>query len=104
MPKRKVRYPAPKTATRKPRTAGLPGGDPGYVRTTLAEIDPRALKARGDLAVGDRVRIGGGGLYSGETAVIESLVSGPIPAATVRTEAGKVRRVRGVDLELLTES
>jgi hypothetical protein len=103
MPKRKVRYPAPKTATRKPRTVGLPG-DPGYVRTTLAEIDPRALKARADLAVGDRVRIGGGGLYSGEAAVIESLVSGPIPAATVRTEAGKVRRVRGVDLELLAES
>jgi hypothetical protein len=100
MRKRKVSYPPPKTATRKARTVGLPG-DPGYVRSTVAEIDLRALEGRADVAVGDRVRIGGDGLYAGETAVVESVLSGLIPAATVRTEAGKVRRVRAVDLQRL---
>jgi hypothetical protein len=32
---------------------------------------------------------------------VESLVVGVIPAAMVRTEAGKTRRVRTVDLERL---
>jgi hypothetical protein len=100
MRKRKVTYPTAKTATRKPRTAGLPG-DPGYVRSTVAEIDLTALAGRDDIAVGHRVRIGGDGLYSGETAVVESLVGGLIPAAMVRTEAGKTRRVRAVDLQRL---
>lgn len=100
MRKRKVTYPTAKTATRKPRTAGLPG-DPGYVRSTVAEIDLTALAGRDDIVVGHRVRIGGDGLYSGETAVVESLVGGLIPAAMVRTEAGKTRRVRAVDLQRL---
>jgi hypothetical protein len=100
MRKRKVTYPPPKTATRKPRTAGLPG-DPGYVRPTVAAIDVNALAGRDDIAVGQRVRIGGDGLYSGETAVVESLVGGLIPAAMVRTEADKTRRVRAVDLQRL---
>jgi hypothetical protein len=45
------------------------------------------------------VRIVGTGLYSGEAAVIETLVRGVIPAAQVRTEAGRTRRVRTIDLE-----
>jgi hypothetical protein len=98
MRKRKVNYPVAKTATRKTRTVGLPG-DPGYVRSTVASIDLAALTGRDDISVGDRVRIGGDGLYAGELAVVESVISGLIPAATVRTEAGKVRRVRAVDLE-----
>jgi hypothetical protein len=96
--KRKVTYPPAKTATRQPRGTG-PASDTPYVRSTVAEINVNALNGRDDLAVGDRVRIGGGGLYSGENAVIESLVSGLIPAAMVRTEAGKTRRVRAIDLE-----
>ena len=100
MRKRKVTYPPAKTATRKPRTAGLPG-DPGYARPTVAAIDVTALAGRDDIAVGQRVRIGGDGLYSGETAVVESLVGGLIPAAMVRTEADKTRRVRAVDLQRL---
>jgi len=100
MRKRKVTYPTAKTATRKPRTAGL-SSDPSYVRSTVAEIDLNALAGRDDIAVGHRVRIGGDGLYSGETAVVESLVGGLIPAAMVRTEAGKTRRVRAVDLQRL---
>ena len=51
------------------------------------------------MSVGDRVRISGGGLYAGEVAVIEKLTSGVIPAALVRTEAGRTRQVRTIDLE-----
>jgi hypothetical protein len=49
------------------------------------------------------VRITGAGLYSGEAAVIERLASGVIPAAMVRTEAGKTRQVRTIDLEPLRD-
>jgi hypothetical protein len=98
MRKRKVTYPVARTATKQPRVAGLPG-DPTYVRSTVATINLAALDVRDDLKVGHRVKIGGEGLYSGEFAVVESLSSGIIPAAIVRTEAGKTRRVRTVDLE-----
>jgi hypothetical protein len=98
MRKRKVTYPVARTATRQPRNAGLPG-DPGYVRSTVATINLAALDVRNDLVVGGRVRIGGSGLYAGEFAVVEAILSGIIPAAMVRTDAGKTRRVRAVDLE-----
>jgi hypothetical protein len=49
--------------------------------------------------VGDRVRIAGAGLYSGEVATIERLTTGAIPSAVVRTEAGRTRQVRTIDLE-----
>jgi hypothetical protein len=97
MRKRKVTYPVARTATKQPRTLGL-GGE-AYVRPTVATINLQALDIRDDLKVGHRVKIGGEGLYSGEFAVVESLSSGIIPAAVVRTEAGKTRRVRTVDLE-----
>jgi hypothetical protein len=45
------------------------------------------------------VRITGTGLYSGELATIEKLASGAIPSAVVRTEAGRTRQVRTIDLE-----
>jgi hypothetical protein len=38
-------------------------------------------------------------LYAGEAAVIEKLTAGVIPAALVRTEAGRTRQVRTIDLE-----
>jgi len=50
------------------------------------------------------VKIGGAGLYAGELAVVESIVVGVIPAYMVRTEAGKTRRVRAVDIERLAPS
>ncbi len=101
MRKRKVTYPPAKTATRKARpVVGVPG-DPTYVRSTVATIDPSALNGRTDIVVGQRVRIGGEGLYAGEIAVVESVLGGLIPAATVRTESGKTRRVRAVDLQRL---
>ena len=98
MPKRKVTYPPAKTANRPPPPTGLPDDAP-YVRPTVAIIDLTAGKGRGGLSVGARVRIAGNGLYSGEFAVIERLANGVIPSAVVRTEAGKTRQVRTIDLE-----
>jgi hypothetical protein len=65
----------------------------------VATIDLNAGSGRAGLSVGDRVMIAGGGLYAGEAAVIEKLTSGVIPAALVRTEAGRTRQVRTIDLE-----
>ena len=96
MRKRKVTYPPAKTANRPAPATGLP--DTPYVRPTVATIDLDAGKGRAGLSVGSRVRIAGTGLYAGETAVIERLVTGVIPAAVVRTEAGKTRQVRTIDL------
>lgn len=98
MRKRKVNYPPAKTANRPPAPTGLPNDTP-MVRPTVATIDLTAGKGRAGLAVGGRVRIAGTGLYSGEIAVIEKLVTGVIPQAVVRTEAGKTRQVRTIDLE-----
>jgi hypothetical protein len=96
--RRKVTYPPPKTANRPAPPTGLPDDAP-YVRPTVANIDVTAGKGRAGLTVGDRVRIAGTGLYAGEIAVIESLAKGAIPSAVVRTEAGKTRQVRTIDLE-----
>ena len=95
--KRKTVYPPARTDT---KPAPRPGAGPEpYVRPTVATIDLNAGSGRAGLSVGDRVRIAGGGLYSGEAAVIERLVAGVIPAALVRTEAGRSRQVRTIDLE-----
>jgi hypothetical protein len=96
--KRKTTYPPAKTANRPAPATGLPT-DPPYVRPTVATIDLTAGKGRAGLTVGGRVRIAGTGLYNGEVAVIEKLVAGVIPQAVVRTEAGKTRQVRTIDLE-----
>jgi len=93
-----VNYPPAKTANRPAPATGLASDTP-YVRPTVATIDLNAGKGRAGLSVGGRVRISGTGLYSGEIAVIEKLVSGVIPQAVVRTEAGKTRQVRTIDLE-----
>ena len=98
MRKRKVTYPPPKTANRPPPAAGLTSDTP-YVRPTVATIDLTAGKGRAGLSVGGRVRISGTGLYAGEIATIEKLITGVIPQAVVRTEAGKTRQVRTIDLE-----
>lgn len=89
--KRKVFIP-PKKAPPRPG-AGV-GAPPVGV-----SINTAALDGRQGLAIGDRVRIQGTGLYAGETAVIEKMAGGVVPAAVVRTEAGRSRTVRTVDLE-----
>lgn len=103
MRKRKVNYPPAKTANRPAPATGLPTDAP-YVRPTVATIDLTASKGRAGLSVGGRVRIAGTGLYAGEIAVIEKLTSGVIPSAVVRTEAGKTRQVRTIDLEPVSAS
>lgn len=55
------------------------------------------MTGRADIVPGTRVQITSG-LFAGEFAMVESLVNGVIPAAVVRTEAGKTRRARTVDL------
>jgi hypothetical protein len=69
------------------------------VRPTVAAINLNAAAGQKNLSVGDRVRIVGAGLYSGEAAVIERFAGGVIPAAVVRTETGHSRQVRTIDLE-----
>jgi hypothetical protein len=96
--KRKTNYPPAKTANRPAPPTGLPTDTP-YVRPTVATIDLSAAKGKAGLTVGGRVRIAGTGLYAGEIATIEKLISGVIPQAVVRTEAGKSRQVRTIDLE-----
>jgi hypothetical protein len=103
LPKRRVNYPPAKTANRPPPPTGLPEDAP-YVRPTVAVIDTNAGKGRAGHSVGSRVRITGTGLYSGEVAVIERLSNGVIPSAVVRTEAGKTRQVRTIDLEPVTQA
>ncbi|MFM2106251.1 MAG: hypothetical protein RL338_1283 [Chloroflexota bacterium] len=84
--------------TRKVKGGGAPAREP-IIPPSLAVIDTTAGIGRKGLAPGARVTIRGGGLYAGERAVIEKLVAGVIPAALVRTEAGRTRQVRTIDLE-----
>jgi hypothetical protein len=65
---------------------------------TVAVINRQASTGKAGIEVGMRVTIMGTGLYAGETATVESIASGVIPAANVRTEAGRTRRVRTIDL------
>jgi hypothetical protein len=96
--KRKVTYPPARTANQRPSRYGA-GPEAPIVRPTVAAINLNAAAGQKNLAVGDKVRIIGGGLYSGEPAVIERFAGGVIPAAFVRTETGHTRQVRTIDLE-----
>ena len=76
-----------------------PAESPNYSGPNVVSIDMKARAGRPGLSVGDRVRITGTGLYSGEAARIDRFASGAIPSAVVTTEAGRTRQVRTVDLE-----
>ncbi|MFN8630031.1 MAG: hypothetical protein U0838_06805 [Chloroflexota bacterium] len=91
--KRKVTYPPPRSS-KGPAPAPVPYVTP----PTVAVINMQATTGKSSIEVGMRVLIQGTGLYTGEIAVVESLVGGVIPAAAVRTEAGRTRRVRTIDL------
>ncbi len=91
--KRRPNYPLPR------RSKGpAPAHAPAVTPPTVAVINRQAGTGQPGIKVGMRVTILGGGLYAGETAIVESVASGVIPAANVRTEAGRWRRVRTVDL------
>jgi hypothetical protein len=99
--KKKVNY--SNAGSGKKRAApGAPAPETTYVPTTVVAIDLNAGAGREGLKLGDRVRIIGTGLYSGEEATIEKFAGTAIPAALVRTEAGRTRQVRTIDLEPVT--
>lgn len=75
-----------------------PDTTPRVQRDPAVTINPEAKEGRPGLAVGDRVVIASTGLYSGESGVIEAFAGTAIPAAMVRTDSGRTRQVRTVDL------
>ena len=96
---RKVVYPPAKTATK-----GAPAGiDPRAAANAsrAVSIDLNAIKGSAAIQAGARVEIASG-LYAGEIATVEAVVGGVIHAAVVRTDAGRTRRVRTVDLRPVT--
>lgn len=97
MRRRKVTYPAPKTATSGGSRPSPADARAAAAAARVANINLDAMTGRTDIRQGDRVQISSG-LYAGETAIVESVVGGVIPAALVRTEAGRTRRVRTIDL------
>jgi hypothetical protein len=94
--KKKVVYP-PSRSSKGPPPVYVPPVTP----PSVAVINRQAISGKDGIAIGSRVVINGTGLYTGETAIVESLGGGVIPAALVRTEAGLTRRVRTVDLTLV---
>jgi hypothetical protein len=100
--RRKVTYPPAKTATSSGSKVSPAEARAAAAAARVANINLQALTGRGDIHQGMRVRIMSG-LYAGEVAVVESVVGGVIPAAEVRTEAGRARRVRTTDLVPVTE-
>ena len=103
MKRRKVTYPVAKTHTKGAPRAGT-GPEAAMIRPNLVAIDITAGAGRKNLKVGGRVLINGTGLYAGEEAKIERLITGVIPTASVRTDAGGTRRVRTIDLEPIVEA
>lgn len=97
MRRRKVTYPPPKTATSGGSKPSPADARAAAAAARVANINLDAMTGRADIRQGDRVQISSG-LYAGETAVVESVVGGVIPAALVRTEAGRTRRMRTIDL------
>jgi hypothetical protein len=91
--KRRPNYPPPRSS-KGPAPVYVPPVTP----PTVAVINRQAGAGRPGIEIGLRVTILGTGLYAGETAIVESITGGVIPAATVRTEAGRTRRVRTIDL------
>jgi hypothetical protein len=95
--RKKVFY--PKARPGAPAPPGTPGADAraaaAAARTVSIDLD--AATAGAGIRLGDRVLIQTG-LYAGEMATVESVVGGVIPAAVIRTDAGRTRRARAIDL------
>lgn len=97
MRRRKVTYPPPKTATSGGNAGPAADARAAAAASRAVTINLDAMKGRDAVVQGSRVQITSG-IYAGEFAIVESVVGGVIPAAIVRTEAGRTRRARTVDL------
>lgn len=97
MRRRKVTYPPPKTATSGGNAGPAADARAAAAASRAVTINLDAMKGRDAVVQGSRVQITSG-IYAGEFAIVESVVGGVIPAAVVRTEAGRTRRARTVDL------
>src|SRR5262245_64151399 len=97
MKRRKVIYPPAKTATSSGSKVSPADARAAAAAARVAVINLEAIKGRAGIHQGMRVQIASG-LYAGELATVESVVGGVIPAAVVRTDAGRARRVRTTDL------
>src|SRR5215212_11000800 len=97
MARKKTFY--PKARPGAPAPPGTPGAEAraAAAAARTVSIDLEAARAGAGIRVGDRVQIQSG-LYVGELATVESVVGGVIPAAVIRTDAGRTRRVRAIDL------
>jgi hypothetical protein len=96
--RKKVVYPPAKTASRGASAAAAAADARAAAAASRSvSINLQAIQGRSGITQGGRVQIMSG-LYAGEFATVESLVSGVIPAAVVRTDAGRSRRARTVDL------
>jgi hypothetical protein len=96
--KRKVVYPQAKTASAGASAAAAAAdARAAAAASRTVTINLQAMTGRAEIRPGLKVRIASG-LYEGELATVESIAGGVIPAAVVRTEAGRTRRVRTVDL------
>jgi len=93
-------------AYRPPRSSKGPAPvyTPPVTPPTVAVINRQAGAGQSGIEVGMRVTVQGTGLYAGEVAVVESISGGVIPAADIRTEAGRTRRVRTIDLVPATDA
>jgi hypothetical protein len=89
----------PKSRPGAPAPPGAPGADARAAaaaeRTVSINLD--AMRAGAGIEKGDRIQIRSG-MYAGEFGTVESVVGGVIPAAVIRTDDGRSRRVRAVDL------
>src|SRR5215218_8386450 len=97
MARKKTFY--PKARPGAPAPPGTPGAEAraAAAAARTVSIDLGAMRAGQGIRQGDRVQIQSG-LYAGELATVESVVGGVIPAALIRTDAGRSRRVRAIDL------
>jgi hypothetical protein len=98
--KRKQTYPVAKTNSRgASEAAAAAAAAAARQRDRTVTIDLTALTRReGEQPKpGDRARVATG-LFAGEIVTIESLAGGVIPSAVVRTDDGRTRRARLIDL------
>ena len=94
----------PKSRPGAPAAPGTPGAEAraAAAAASTVSINLDAMRAGAGIEKGDRIQIKSG-LYAGEFGTVESVVGGVIPAAVIRTDSGRTRRIRAVDLVRASE-